>query len=220
MAPMSAQERFDHIWYHFKWHILAILLCIIAVASILITMISNRKDIVIGGGLLNVSTTEVGTIFLTDNYLYTEGYDNKKHQATLYIPSIVGMDSEELKQNANFTISFMTMLGAKEFDYLILDEVAMNYYREQGLFKNLSSIFSEDELQNLEHSLAYTDTYDEYGNALGQVYPIAICIDSLSFAENCIESKSPVYLVFASNAPHADRLVDFYKYLCAWEPTS
>ena len=220
MAPMSNKERFDHIWYHFRWYIVAILLCIIAVVSIFVTMIGNQKDSVIGGGLLNVSATEAGATFLTDNYLYTEGYDNKKYQATLYVPNIVGMDDDALKQNADFTISFMTMLGAKEFDYLILDEVAMNYYKEQGLFMDLSSIFSADELQNLEYSLAYSDTYDEDGNALGQMYPIGICIDSLSFTENCIESHSPIYLVFAGNAPHSDKLVDFYKYLCAWKPTS
>ena len=220
MTPMSNKERFDHIWYHFKWHIIAILLCIIAVVSIFVTMIGNHKDSVIGGGLLNVSTTETGTAFLTDNYLYAEGYSRKKYQATLYAPGIVGMDSDELNQNANFTISFMTMLGAKKFDYLILDEAAMNYYKEQGLFMNLASIFSADELQNLSSSLVHSDTYDEDGNALGQMYPIGICIDSLPFAKNCIESDSPVYLVFAGNAPHSDRLVDFYKYLCSWKPTS
>lgn len=220
MAPMSNKERLDHIWYHFKWHIIAILICIIAAISLFVTMIGNQKESVIGGGLLNVSATEAGTVFLTDNYLYAEGYNNKKYQATLYAPGIVGMDSDELNQNPNFTISFMTMLGAKEFDYLILDEVAMNHYKEQGLFMDLSSIFSGNELQSLECSLVYSDTYDEDGNALEKMYPIGICIDSLPFAENCIESNSPIYLVFAGNAPNSDRLVDFYKYLCSWKPTS
>ena len=220
MAPMSNEERFEHIWYHFKWHIIAILLCIFTVVSISVTMISNQKDSIIGGGLLNVSATETGTTFLTDNYLYTNGYSSKKHQATLYDPGITGMNSDDLNQNANFTISFMTMLGVKKLDYLILDEIALNYYKEQGLFMDLSAIFSADDLQSLASSLVYSDTYDKDGNALGKMYPIGICIDSLPFAENCIQSNSPVYLVFAGNAPHTDKLVNFYKYLCSWKPTS
>lgn len=220
MLDMTAREKAEHIWYHFKWYIIAMLVCMIATISLISTMAINHRNTVFGGGLINVSVSDTGTAFLTEDYLQATNSNNKKYQATLYAPGIIGMDDAGLTQNASFTISFMTMLGAKEFDYLILDEAALNHYKEQGLFMNLRTLFSDAELQNMEQLLVYSDTYDEDGNALGQLYPVGICIEDLPFTENCLNSTSDVYLVFAGNAPHTDRLVAFYNYLCSWNPAS
>lgn len=218
MADMTAGEKAAHIWYCFKWHIIVTCLCLATAVSLITTMVGNHKETVIGGGLLNISVSETGATFLMKDYLQFTGHSGSKYQVTLYSPGISGMDEAGLLQNSDFTIYFMTMLGAKEFDYLILDETAFNYYSEQGLFLDLRTVFSSAELQNMESLCVFPDMCDEDGNTSEQMYPVGICIDSLPFVETCVGSATSVYLVFAANAPHPDKLADFYRYLCAWKP--
>lgn len=219
LRAMTPKQRIEHIWYYFKWHIIIFLGCIIAAASLISSMLA-QKESVLGGGFINISVSESGVEYLADEYLQVMEYNAKKQEVFLYDSGMTGMSADQMMQNPNLTISFMTMIGAKKFDYLLMDEVALNHYKEQGLFMDLHSVFSADFLQSNEHLLIYSDTYDEDGNALGQLYPVGICIDAIPFATEHIESDAPVYLAFARNAVHPEKLAGFYDYLCSWKPGS
>ena len=210
MASMSTQEKINHIWYHFKWYIIAIIIGTILLISLVVSIVSSAKHDLLGGGIINVSISDAGSQFLSGDYIESQGYDTSRNQVILYNPGLTNMTAEQLKQNANFTISFMTMIGAQELDFLIVDQVALKYYMDQGLYMNLQEVFSEAQLQCL-------DSYLVYGSSIsGKSYPVGICIDHLAFTADCIESDSPVYLLFIGNAKHTDQLSGFYDYLCSW----
>ena len=216
MTPMSPRQRFDHIWYHFKWHLIAIVACITAATSLTVSVINGTKPFILGGGIVNVSISADGTTYLTDQYLAAMGTDKKHHQISLFDSGISETNAAELELNSSFTTTFMTLLGAKKFDYLIMDKPTATYYMEQGLFMDLHSIFNIDELQSMESLLLYANIYNEDGITTGEMYPVGICIDALHFTSECITPSEGIYILFAENAPHKDQLHMLYDYLCAW----
>lgn len=220
MEPMSARQRMEHILYHFKWHLLAIVACIIVAISLIFSIVDGSKPFMLGGGTVNASLSEEGTIYLTDNYLSAMGSSSKKHQISFFDSGLTGLDAAQIDQNPNFTMTFMTMVGAEKFDYIIMDEVAMTYYMEQGLFMDLHDVFTQEELLSLDTLIAYANIYDENGVNTGETYPVGICIDALSFTTECVQPSENVYLLFAKNAPHKDQLHSLYDYLCSWTPDS
>lgn len=220
LQAMTPKQRVEHIWYHFKWHILAVICCIAVVISLCVDIAKGNQQELLGGGILNITLSDSGADFLTEAYLQSFGYKTNQYEVMLYDPGLTGMDSAAIEQNPSFTMSFMTMIGAKKLDFLIMDETAMNYYLPQGLFMDLRSIFNSEELQEMSDLLTYSDSYDEDGNALSQFYPVGICIDSLPFTSACTEAEAPVYLLFVRNAPHPDKLDDFYNYLLSWKSVS
>lgn len=210
---MTRQERINHIWYYFKWHIVAVAICIIAIISLSINIIQSSKNDVLGGAILNVSISEEGTTYLNDNYLQFCGYKKSKNQVFIFNSGIKNLSADELQLNPDFTMAFTTMLGAKKLDFLIMDKPVMDYYIAQNYYMDLRQIFTTDELQALSENLIYTDiTID----GIIQPIPIAICIDELPFTVNCIQSSQSVYLLFSRNAPNKNQLKSFYDYLCSW----
>lgn len=213
LSSMSHQERREHIWYHFKWHIVAALVGVIALTSLFLSILSGSKQDILGGGFINVTVSETGLEYLTSEYLQLNDCKESKYEVFIYDSGLVGLTAEELQQNANFTISFITLIGAQELDFLIMDQTSMDYYIQQDLYLDLQNVFSAEDLQQLSPYLVYKSTEEE---GVSFTYPVGICIDNFSFTTKCIQAEQPVYLLFTKNSTRTDKLDDFYNYLCSW----
>ncbi len=217
LAPMSWPDRLQHIWSYYKETILIVVALMIVVGYLLAGMISNRKDIVIGGIVANVEMTDEGTLYLTTDYFREIDGKDRYQQVTLHPMSLYSLQNAEYMEMTYYNITkALAMMTDRQVDYLLVDKVALELFMSQEAFLDLREIFSENELAAFDNKLIKIKKIDDAENVIAEDYPVAINISSLPFVQNCTTSTGDVYFGVVSNSTNMEQVKQFWTYINNW----
>ena len=107
----------------------------------------------------------------------------------------------------------MTLVGdiaAQSLDYIIMDELSMEYLSRGGWFGDVTAELTPGQLEIFADKL-YTVQTEE-----GEIKPVAIDITDLPFVRDCALKVKKVYLVLPGNTKRAEKTDEFVDWLLAW----
>ena len=216
LRPMSWRDRIDHIWTYYKEIILIGAVVIILLASIVGNALKPRLEVRMSGYLANITLSEDGSAYLKENYLSHLGGSADSQTVILNSTFFGGEDYlTSMEANYNAALAPVLQVTAQEVDYMLLDEVALEFYMNKAFFMDLRQLLNEEELKQLE--LTYYQPVDIDEKPVGESYPVAVDITGTAFAQGCAKDAKKVYFVAVSNGPNKDDIRNFWEYLKSWK---
>ena len=214
LKPMTWKQRVDHIWTYYKAVVLFASVAIILPVAVIIS-IATKKDVAFSGMAINVDMRKVGVTYLTDDWFDRIGGDPKKEIAELYANAL-DPEQGELESTYGVAMSTIARAESKTLDYLLVDQVALEFYIVQEIYMDLRCVFTEEELAafGAENVIKITPEDDPT-----VMIPIAINITEMAFAKDCLEADGTIYFSFVGQEEKASLYREFWAYLLAWEET-
>ena len=216
LRPMSWRDRIDHIWTYYKEIILIGAVVIILLASILGNALKPRLEVRMSGYLANITLSEDGSAYLKEDYLSHLG-GSADSQTVILNSTVFGGEGYLTSMEANYNAALAPVLQvtAQEVDYMLLDEVALEFYLNKAFFMDLRQLLNMEELKQLE--LTYYQPVDIDEKPVGGSYPVAVDITGTAFAQGCAKDAKKVYFVAVANGPNKDDIRNFWEYLNSWK---
>jgi len=155
IKEIPKEERLSYFLDYYKWHVVAILLAIALLIQGVVS-ISNRKDPVFYGILLNCMISIDDDAFVEGFYEYA-GIDAATQEVAFYT-DIILKDG----RNKNYISSFqriMAGIATKETDFLVGQEDSFRLcaYSTSRLLMDLRELLDADTLSKLSDRLYYID---------------------------------------------------------------
>lgn len=192
LSGMSWKEKLQYIWTYYK-PVLAAAAGLILVIVFICQVVENSKyETILGIGVIGANMPE-DTETVQEELQQQFGTGSKYDKVSLDT-SFMMQDVE----NADYSMvmKFTTVVAAQDLDILITNEAVYDHYSEQGMFTDLSAIFTPEEC-------------DKYGIEKGS--DRLDITDTLWLAENQWVSYEPVYLTVISNTNHQDKIKEFIR---------
>ncbi len=211
MENMSYKEKLVHIWTYYKWVLVVIMLLIMG-ASILISVIQNKRRILMLGGVtVNVQVSEEGGQYIQEDYLELVTTGNKRENV---IVSHMDVDKPDRIYGDNYVAvkSLLALCTNEEVDYLILDQTGFETMLIHGAYLGLDQVYTQEELDAFGDKLVYAQMKDE-------ATPSAVALDitDCAFLQEHANESGKVYFVYVINSPRVEECRAFYDYLMAYE---
>lgn len=212
MSGMTFTKKLDHLWTYYKWVLVIAVIAVIVICTVFSSIRNKQIETLFSGMLINVEVSEEGRAYLTDQWQAVLGEDPRKQKVDLTTTFFQDPSTSlSLELEAGSIIQVTALVAAKELDYMMLDDVGFDYYKDRTVFAPLEEIFSAEQLKQIEDRLKY-HADEEYGR-----YPIAIDISDIPFAADCLTGSENVYIAFPGNTGRTEQNSRFLDYLLNWE---
>lgn len=212
LKPMTWSERVEYLWEYYKWQFIGGVVFTVLMISLISTLAAPKKETLLNGVLINVTLSEEGQAYLTENvFPMLGGTDTEKQEVTFtnaYLTDESNMDNAEAYSSQ--LMSIVTWAAAGTVDYMLMDQTASDHFCGAGTFADLSELLTPQQLEQLEDRLVYYESGEE------GVYPVAVDISDISFVSDCVTNCDAVYIGFLGNTGRSDKISAFVDFLLAW----
>ncbi len=150
------KAHWDYFWEYYKIHTIVAVIALIFL-GVLIRDISNNKPYALYALFVNSKGTDAQS-YLQDEFSSYAGIDTSKEQ--VLVDNSANFLSSSMDQTVLATSEkIMALLSAKEMDVMVADEQTLYHYASQETFTDLRSVYSSDEIKELEDAgkLLYID---------------------------------------------------------------
>ena len=103
-------------------------------------------------------------------------------------------------------------VSATTLDYVIQDELSLEFFIYQDVFMDLEDFFTEEEQKALEGRLIYAR---EEGS--DESWLVAIDITDLPFVKDNITNEGKVFFSLSGSTTRPDACRDMWEYINSWE---
>ena len=210
LAGMTFRQKVDHIWTYYKWLLAPIALAVLLIWFVANIVINNRTEILYSGALVNVTVSDEGIDYLSDDWFETLQGEEGKQRVDLMFATFDVNNTISLQLDAGSYTKVTAAVTARELDYVITEYTGFEYCVGSSAFAPLTDVLPAQTLAGLEEQLIYLE--DESGT-----YPVALDITQTAFARECISGTECVYLAFPGNTGRNARNDAFLTYLLGWE---
>lgn len=235
LAPMSWEDRMDHLWEYYKLALVPVVLVVAIVATVIVK--ANEPDVLFEGVVANVVLSEETDACITDEWMQILGGD-PKNEVVRYSEAYFGdMTNPKNSDELQYAQKPLLLAAAQELEYVIMDKNALTYYLAQEMFVPLADVLTQEQIQQLEVNgqLFYVqednDEDEEFDDIFaedfgeedeneedGVKYPAAVVLTETEFGKAC-RSADDVYIAFPGNTENAELSDDFLMYLLNWKAT-
>lgn len=224
LKPMTFWEKADHLWTYYKEWLLVVLLVFIVVAFSATALMNSYKKSLLSGMLINVSMTQAGYNYMTEDYHTYLGATPVWEVVQLDTTNFSSLeDPTSMEDNYNKSLMLMARVSGQMLDYALLDKMALEFYATQEVFLDLREFFTEDEIAAMGDRVIWMQPEPEEGYTVedyepGELEPWAMAVnvsDLPFFQDNC--SGETVYFTMSGNHPNMEAVRAFLEYLMAWE---
>ena len=212
LKPMSFPKKIEHLWTYYKGYLLPVGIFAAIIAVVIVGINNRNKELVLSGQVVNVTLSENGFDYLSSVYATEMRIDGRKQILRLSYSSFSGVNGPS-GLDAEYT-SAMTPLALAEagmLDYLLLDEAALNYYINQGLFLDMRSVLTDQEIDHWAENLIYAQQGEE------EMFPAAVNISDLPFIRDNVETDACVYFAFVISSPRIRACRDLWEWILDWQ---
>ena len=198
---MTWKQRVEHIVFYYGKFVLVGVFLIYMFGDLLWEMHREKPEPLFSGSTINVQISyDLHTALVDDLFVYMGGTDPEKQEVTLIANRVSEMDF-------NMNTSVKTQLMAYSYDYVIMDQEALDRMIASKAFADLTLVLPEEKLEPWSDRFAYVSK-DE------KKYPVAINITGTPLAQECTYSGEYIYLAFPVHIDRAWVVEPFFDYLC------
>lgn len=214
LRPMTFAQKVDHIWTYYKEIMLIALVVILLLIGTVSSILNLGRVTYLSGVLCNVGISQEGHNYLVERIAeeYQVTDDIFLSNIQYEVPVVVG----QVDHSYEVAMGMVAQVESKTLDYVILDQVGLDFFAGQEMFLDLREFFTEEELAQWEKKLIYVEFEDHPGIR----EPLALDITDLPFVKDCIRCEGKVYLALAGNLPRPEATRQFWDDLLAWEKES
>lgn len=209
LAPMTWEERFDHLWEYYRFTALVVVSAIVIGISLIVAFIQYKnEEILFAGATVNVTVSEEGLAQLSgDLFEIFEGENEKRQIVELQTGTAYVEGEPNMTQVYAELMRVVSQITAKDLDYLLLDEDGLEYFIGAQAPADIRNLISEEYFATLGDRIVMGDS-EEFGNA-----PLAISISNTEFAKSCTRKGEGLYLIFPGNTERTARIEAFIQYI-------
>lgn len=209
LAPMTWEERFDHIWEYYRFTILAIVVAIVLSISLVVSIVYNKKkEVFFVGATVNVTVTEENKAQLNKDLFALFGCEDEKWQSTELQTGTGYVEGEpNMTQVYAELMRVVSQIAAGDMDYLLTDKDGLEYFMNAQAGYDISKLVSAEYFKTLEDRIIMGEL-DEVGKV-----PVAISIGDTEFAKQCTRKGEGLYLIFPGNTDRNARVEAFVRYI-------
>ncbi len=202
LSQMKFTEKIKYIWSYYKYQIIGIAVGILLVGYI-IYFTTTRKTPVLTGIILNDSAlnTEQVAADLGEYLELTE-----KQEVDLL--DEVYLSATGSATNMSGTNQVLSLVLAKELDFVICDEDGLDYMLENELCWDPRDYMTDEADEVFADRYVTEDDWE---------YPVAIDISGMQITEDLGCTYDEVYLVITSLSGHDDLVTGFLSYIAGLE---
>jgi len=192
---------------------LLISIAVVMIVAYIAVMWINRRTgkIFLAGMTVNVPLSDTGTAILTEEYQDRSGTDSDQEEIYLGRMEIEEIGGTDMKDHYGLK-SLEGLCANEQLDYLLLDQVAFELLLSRGVFRDLTEIYTQSELE----AMGDMPVYCRIGSG-APVAPMALNITACPYAREFAGGTDAVYFVFVEKSPRADTCREFLSYLLAWD---
>lgn len=201
MKNMTWKERIEHfVYYYGKFVLIGAFLLYMAV-SVLYDAYQTEPEKILSGTAINVHVSvDMEKKLTEDAFTAVGGTDTQTQEAKLV--------ANQVSQTDLYTSVLQTKLLAGDFDYVLMDQTALDVLLSMQALPELNLILPEEKLDAWEGKFISVQTD-------GQTYPVALDITGTPLAAGCTYDGERIFLAFPVNMDTLDVVEPFYDYLMA-----
>ncbi len=212
IAAMPLPDKISYLFTYYKFHALAILVVLVIAISLLVSFLTKKEEL-LTGALINVTTSDAGEKALTEDVLALLEGDSKTQMVRLLPDTVIDYSGQDKSQmNLGETSKILAMVANQALDYIIGNEAAIQSYGMEDGLRDLSQFLPEELYETWSDSIL-TITLE----ATGEEIPVAIDISDSPFAKEYSFSEGPCYLAFYSNSLRSEASLAFAKYILTFQ---
>ena len=230
MKEMTFGEKVDHLWSYYGLYVIVIGVFAVLVVSFVVSMIQNRqKEILVGGIFVNVTMSQKGYNYLSEEYFAYLGGEEGKQIVEISTTDFSSLeDPTNSEDNYNASMLLVNLAAAGRLDYAIVDKFALGHYLgwEEGLFLDLRTVFSSAQMADFKAKdmLWYalrTDDDLEFENVDDidpddpRLVPVALKMEGTKFGQEMLGAKEAFFVVIALNKG-VEASVAVWEYIENW----
>ena len=208
LKDLSLSEKMEYYWQKYKLHIIITVLLACFFGSILRPVI-HQKETVLSIACINAFPNVEDQAIIDD--LDKHMQLNPKRQQILLDSTYYIDTTSNSPYAANFSQKFASNALSGHFDVVLSDADNFIYYGNQGFFRDLSTIFSADELHIYEDRLYYLDLP---GDNIDRKVPVGIKINrSAKICKTSCYPNHDAYYGVMADSERLDAALHFLNYI-------
>ena len=200
MKEMTWKERLTHIWYYYARYILLGIGILYIAGDVLYDTLKAKPIEVLSGTVINVTISTDLERMLKEDIIPYVSRDDLGEQTVSLVPN--KMDDWDL---GNIS-TLRTKLLAGDFDYVLMDQTALDTLVSMQALPSLKLLLPEEEMAKWEGSCISVQSE-------GEMHPIAIDITGTVLASECGYKGDRLFLGFPVTQNTSSSVAPFYNYL-------
>ena len=211
LVGMTWKQKWEHFWTYYKEVTIAVVIGAILIVCCVYEFVKPKTQIIMSGTAVNMLITENAYLYLTEDVLAPLGA-TEEQSASLFYARIDDMAGDHnAVSNYEQITKLMAMISTGDLDYLLLDEVAKDYFLQQDHFMDLNQLLTPAQLETLSDMLVWQELED------GQTAPVAVDLAGTGFAANCVTESGNLYIAFPGNTGRNSSIPLLIDHLLSWE---
>lgn len=214
LKPMRFTQKVDHLWTYYKEYLLIVFMVVLVVCVVGSSLINNSKEVLFKGMMVNISMSQRGYNYLTQDYLQAQGGDEDHQKVQIDYTNFTSLaDPTSTEDNYTSSLLLMARVSGGMLDCALVDQLAFEFYLTQEVYGDLSVLFTQQELEAMGDRVIYAMQAEETVR-----WPVAIDVTDLEFFKDTAPDNEKVYLVLSGNQPNLEACRSFWNHLHAWKP--
>lgn len=230
LKPMTFWEKVDHLWSYYKEFLLIAVVLGLLVAAGISGYINANKDYLFNGMMVNISMSQEGYRYLTDDMLERLGTGDPNETIMMDYTNFTDLaDPTSTEDNYNASLLFIARVSGGILDCALLDQMAFEFYLTQEAYGDWSTFFTQAELDAMGDKVIYAmQAEDEVAKTEDAVeddgeeyvrWAAAIDVSDLPFFKEHAPKNEEIYLVLSGNQPDLEAVRAFWDHIHQWEKT-
>lgn len=208
---MTPKQKWEHYWTYYKAVTIAVIIGVILLGMFLYDILKPKAESILDGAAINVTLGDEAYSYVTEGILAPLGAEEGQIATVTYF-HIADMSADHnAAYNYDEIMKLTAMIAAQSLDYLLMDEVARDYYLKAANLIDLSSVLTDTQLEAIRDRLVYQEQED------GSRIPLAVDLTGTAFAAQCVLADDSLYIGFPGNTGRNDQIYPLLECLINWE---
>jgi len=172
MKDRPFKEKLDYFWEYYKVHVIVAVIAIIVIVSVIRSFVTSRDYAlfiaVVDSGDQMGEQTSVWSEELAD----VLGIDKDRYE--VFIDTSIEFGGDRTSSQSDFVAAqkLTALLTSRSMDIMLADMTVFEQYAQNECFVDLRTIYSEEQLSEMEGLIYYTDaaTYEDYKSTESDIY--------------------------------------------------
>ena len=208
LESQGLKGRLEYFFHYYKWYVLVGTI-ILLVGGTMIYDIATKKDTIMQAVYVNAFPNVENEVFMA-NFEKTIEINPKKEETSLISDFYIDMEAYTYFDAQNLE-KLLVLCAAETVDVCVVDESYLMHMAEGGYFKDLSTVFTDEQMEKYADKLVWYDCPDNI--AEGEEAIALEITDASKIVSTQSYPNSRCYFTIIVNAPNVDNALAFLDYL-------